>query len=81
MVTGSDEEECTSSCKVPELLLNTEQDKQWKQIGQDASGLRLQCKFVRKSKGISTTFCVEDIRATAPPASASAAASSPSSRA
>ena len=44
------------------LKLKTEQEKQWKQIGSDPKGLRLQVKFVKKARG----FSVADIRATVP---------------
>lgn len=53
-------------CSLDELVLDKEQDKQWKQLGQDSMGLRLQIKFVRKSHGLKTGFCVADIRATIP---------------
>ena len=68
LVCGVGEEARTFSCRVPELILDTEQDKQWKQIGSDTAGLRLQVKFVRKSKGAKTGFAVNDIRATIPEA-------------
>ena len=42
------------------------QEKQWKQLGQDANGLRLQLKFVRRTHGLKTGFIVADIRATIP---------------
>jgi len=71
LVIGTGDDERTHRCSIPELLLDKEQDKQWKQVGQDVNGLRLQVKFVRKSQGMKTSFCVSDIRATAATATAS----------
>ena len=50
-----------------ELTLDTAQEKQWKQIGSDPTGLRLQVRFVKKS-GPNGGFSVQDIRATVPDA-------------
>lgn len=41
---------------------------QWKQIGSDPTGLRLQVRFVKKVSGPKTGFVVEQIRATVPDA-------------
>lgn len=68
LTVGTGESKRTVSCSVPEFVLDKEQEKQWKQIGQDPNGLRLQIKFMRRDKGLKTGFCVGDIRATAPPA-------------
>lgn len=68
LTVGAGDEKRTFSCSSPELVLDKEQEKQWKQLGQDPNGLRLQIKFVRRDKGLKTGFCVSDIRATAPPA-------------
>ena len=62
--TGSGEEARKYCCTVPELTLDASQEKQWKQIGSDTTGLRLQVRFVKKSRG----FVVADIRATIPDA-------------
>jgi len=53
-------------CERVELVLDTEQEKQWKQLGQDAMGLRLQVKFVRCTHGAKAGFAISDIRATIP---------------
>ena len=67
--TGSGEEARKYCCTVPELTLDAAQDKQWKQIGSDPTGLRLQVRFVKKPRG----FAVADIRATIPDAPAALA--------
>jgi len=67
LTIGTGETKRVVSCS-GELTLDKEQEKQWKQLGQDPNGLRLQIKFVRRDKGLKTGFCVNDIRATAPPA-------------
>ena len=67
--TGSGEEARKYCCTVPELVLDAAQDKQWKQIGSDPTGLRLQVRFVKKSRG----FAVADVRATIPDAPAALA--------
>lgn len=66
LVSGAGEERRCFCCTVHELLLDAEQEKQWKQIGQDAAGLRLQVKFVRRSHGSKAGFAITDIRATVP---------------
>jgi hypothetical protein len=48
LVVGSGDDQRTFCCKVEDLILDTEQEKQWKQLGQEASGLRLQVKFVKR---------------------------------
>ena len=55
--------------QLQELVLDAAQDKQWKQIGSDPTGLRLQVRFVKKSRG----FAVADVRATIPDAPAALA--------
>ena len=45
---GSGEGERTYKCASPEIVLDREQEKQWKQLGQDVNALRLQIKFVRR---------------------------------
>uniref|UniRef100_A0A7S4BV14 Uncharacterized protein n=1 Tax=Chrysotila carterae TaxID=13221 RepID=A0A7S4BV14_CHRCT len=62
LVSGCGDTERTHSC-THELTLDKDQEKQWKQLGQDPLGLRLQVKFVRRSNG---RFSVADIRATVP---------------
>lgn len=74
IVIGAGDEEQKYSCKIDELVLDTEQEKQWKQLGQDASGLRLQVKFVRRTHGAKAGFTISDIRATIPTAPAAPAA-------
>lgn len=69
IVVGAGDAERKFGCKIDEMVLDKEQEKQWKQLGQDANGLRLQLKFVRKSHGLKTGFCVADVRATVPAAS------------
>ena len=68
--TGTGEGERKYCCKVDELVLDTNQDKQWKQIGSDPTGLRLQVRFVKKDHGAKVGFAVADIRATVPDAPA-----------
>lgn len=48
LVVGTGEDQRIFCCSVPELVLDTEQEKQWTQLGRDPSGLRLQVKFVRR---------------------------------
>lgn len=48
LVVGVGDEARTYCCVVTELRLDPEQEKQWKQLGADATGLRLQVKFVRR---------------------------------
>ena len=66
MTIGAGEDEKKFTAEVPELILDTQQEKQWKQIGSDPTGVRLQVRFVRKSHGAKTGFAVADIRATVP---------------
>lgn len=66
LVTGVGEEQRSYCCKMNELVLDAEQEKQWKQLGQDATGLRLQVKFVRRTHGAKAGFAIADIRATTP---------------
>ena len=54
------------SCKVKELVLDAGQEKQWKQVGSNKTGLRLQVRFVKKTSGASDAFHVADVRATIP---------------
>lgn len=74
LTIGADEEKRTYCCEVPDLELDKEQDKQWKQIGSDPAGLRLQVRFVRRTKGAKAGFGVEQIRATIPEAPKATAA-------
>lgn len=76
LVSGDGDDARTFSCQVDELLLDKEQEKQWKQLGQDAAQLRLQLKFTRKAQGLRTGFVLSDVRATIPPLSAGGAAAS-----
>jgi hypothetical protein len=62
LAIGPEDEVQKVCCNVPELTLDTAQEKQWKQIGSDPKGLRLQVKFIKKARG----FSVADIRATIP---------------
>lgn len=64
--SGAGEEQTKFCCTVPELVLDVDQDKQWKQIGSDPAGLRLQVRFVKKTNGARVGFQVADIRATVP---------------
>ena len=66
LTTGAGEEARSFSCNIPELILDTEQEKQWKQLGQDPGGLRLQVKFQRRTHGAKAGFAISDIRATIP---------------
>jgi len=66
LVVGSGDDQRTFCCKVEDLILDTEQEKQWKQLGQEASGLRLQVKFVKRTHGVKANFAIADIRATIP---------------
>lgn len=62
---GAGEDRRSFSC-THELTLDKEKEKQWMQIGQDPTGLRLQVKFHRRSHGLKTSFSVADVRATVP---------------
>jgi len=68
LVIGAGDEARSFCCTVSDLVLDTEQDKQWKQLGQDTNGLRLQVKFVRRTHGVKAGFAIADIRATVPAA-------------
>lgn len=76
MVCGSGGEARTYCAHVLTLELDGAKDKQWKQIGSDPTGLRLQVKFVRKVTGAHAGFVVGDIRATVPQSAADAAVGS-----
>lgn len=65
LTIGTGDDERTFSC-ANELTLDKEQEKQWKQLGQDVKGLRLQLKFLRKTSGLKCGFQLVDIRATIP---------------
>ena len=65
IVIGTGDEERAFEC-ANELTLDKEQEKQWKQLGQDVKGLRLQLKFMRKNSGLKCCFTLADIRATIP---------------
>jgi len=70
LTVGAGEDQRTFCCSVPELQLDPAQEKQWKQIGAEASGLRLQVRFVRQAQeeASEVAFAVADIRATVPDA-------------
>lgn len=68
--TGAGENARSYCCTVDELVLDTAQEKQWKQVGSDATGLRLQVRFVKKEHGPKTGFAIGDVRATVPDAPA-----------
>jgi len=70
LTTGTGEEQRKYACCVPDLTLDAAQEKQWKQIGSDPTGLRLQVRFVKKSHGAKVGFAVADVRATVPDAPA-----------
>ena len=65
---GSGDDARTYCCNVPELVLDSVQEKQWKQVGSDPTGLRLQVRFVKKTSGARDVFHVADVRATIPEA-------------
>ena len=48
LTVGGGEEARNFCASVDELVLDAEAEKQWKQIGSDPFGLRLQVKFVRR---------------------------------
>lgn len=73
LVSGGGEDEKKYSCTLPELTLDAAQDKQWKQIGSDPAGLRLQVKFVRRTTGARAGFVVADVRATLPESASTSA--------
>jgi len=79
--TGTGEDARAYCCTVPELTLDVNQEKQWKQIGSDPAGLRLQVRFIKKSHGAKVGFAVADIRATVPDAPSSVAIGSTASTA
>jgi len=66
LTTGTGEEERKFCCTLPELVLDSSQEKQWKQIGSDPTGLRLQVRFVKREKGAKVGFAIQDVRATIP---------------
>ena len=66
-------------CTVRELTLDASVEKQWKQIGSDPMGLRLQVRFVKKAHGAKVGFAVADIRATIPEEAPSGLAIGPAS--
>jgi len=66
LTSGAGEEKRVFCAVVPTLELDVEQEKQWKQIGSDPAGLRLQVRFVRRSHGAKAGFAVEQIRVTVP---------------
>lgn len=70
LVIGESDEDVLQSfsCQVAELTLDTDKEKQWKQIGSDPKGLRLQVQFVRfrAGEGAKSGFGVTEIRATIP---------------
>ena len=65
----------------PGMTLDAAQEKQWKQIGSDPTGLRLQVRFVKKDHGARVGFQVADIRATVPDAPSLAIGPSPTAAA
>lgn len=75
---GTGEEARKYECVNPDLQLDVNAERQWKQIGSDPTGLRLQVRFVKHTKGAHSAFRVMDIRATVPdsPGAAGDAASS-----
>merc|ERR1719253_905671 len=62
LITGAGDDTRTFCCALPELELDASQDKQWKQIGSDPAGLRLQVKFERRTQGARAGFLVKDVR-------------------
>eukprot|EP00962_Isochrysis_galbana_P053532 scaffold24983_cov107-Isochrysis_galbana.AAC.7 len=74
IVIGVGDDARSYKCEADELVLDKDQEKQWKQLGQDANGLRLQLKFFRSTHTLKTAFTLGDIRATVPPPESSAAA-------
>ena len=50
LTSGAGEEKRTYCCSVPALELDVDQEKQWKQIGNDPTGLRLQVRFVKRCR-------------------------------
>jgi len=66
MKMGSGDEERTYNAVNPDLVLDANVERQWKQIGSDPTGLRLQVRFVKRTKGNHSAFQVMDVRATVP---------------
>jgi len=74
LVSGTGEDKRVHCCDLPSLELDAQQEKQWKQIGSDPTGLRLQVRFVRRTHGAKAGFAVEQIRATVPETAATVVA-------
>ena len=72
IVCGAGEEAKTFQCKVTDLQLDPNVERQWKQIGSDPTVLRLQVRFVKRTKGNHAAFQVMDVRATVPDAPSTA---------
>jgi len=68
LVVGKGEQQATYTCKVPVLLLNKDEDKQWKQLCKAKTDLRVQIQFVMRKTGVGggTAFAINDIRVTVP---------------
>ena len=66
MKMGTGDEERTYNAVNPDLVLDANVERQWKQIGSDPTGLRLQVRFVKRTKGNHSAFQVMDVRATVP---------------
>jgi hypothetical protein len=67
IVIGVGDDARSYKCEADELVLDKDVEKQWKQLGQGADGLRLQLKFIRSTHTLKTAFVLGDIRATVPP--------------
>jgi len=76
MKLGAGDEQRTYEAINPDLVLDANVERQWKQIGSDPTGLRLQVRFVKRTKGNHTAFQVMDVRATVPDAPSSGDATS-----
>lgn len=70
---GTGDDAVTYECVNPDLQLDVNAERQWKQVGNDPNGLRLQVRFVKHTKGAHSAFRVMDVRATVPESPAAAA--------
>jgi len=66
LCSGTGDTKQTFTCEASSLELDVAQEKQWKQVGRDPAGLRLQVRFLRRTHGAKAGFVIQEIRATLP---------------